>query len=132
MCSILEVGTPSLKMEKRLVTAVLISIVFIAILQWAAPKLFPELAPKPAKPAVTSTASGARPSPGSPATATATAPTSTTAPAASVTSTTASSPVAPVTAAPLKPPTAGISATRHGTAAASPQHRAPSCDAELS
>ncbi len=60
MFSILEVGTPSLKMEKRLVTAVLISIVFIAILQWAAPKLFPGLAtPPPAKPVVTSTGSKA-------------------------------------------------------------------------
>ncbi len=61
-------------MEKRLVTAVLISIVFIAVLQWAAPKLFPELAKAP-KPAVTSTA--ATPKPATPSTSPASPPTGT-------------------------------------------------------
>src|SRR5258708_8637286 len=76
MCSILTVGTPSRKMETRPVTAVLISIVFIAVLQWAAPKLFPELAKAP-KPAVTSTAATAKPT--APSTSPASPPTGTTA-----------------------------------------------------
>src|SRR5580765_5866676 len=91
MFSILEVGTPSLKMEKRLVTAVLISIVFIAILQWAAPRLFPGLA-QPEKPAVTSTRSPASPKP-------AATTTSTTA-GAGGTSTVAPAPVAAASTAP--------------------------------
>lgn len=94
MFSILEVGTPSLKMEKRLVTAVLISIVFIAILQWAAPRLFPGLA-QPDKPAVTSTRSTSSPKPAATTSTTTTAGgTSTVAPAPI-----AAAPVAPATIA---------------------------------
>ena len=94
-------------MEKRLVTAVLISIVFIAVLQWAAPKLFPELA-KPAKPAVTSTAGG-NPKAPPPSTTSASAPTSTTGTTA-VTSTEAPAPAAPATVSSPTPRSA-ISAT---------------------
>jgi YidC/Oxa1 family membrane protein insertase len=75
-------------MEKRLVTAVLISIVFIAVLQWAAPKLFPDLA-KPAQPA-TSTAHNPKPA--------AAPPTSTTTPS-SATATTAATPTTASSAA---------------------------------
>src|SRR5947209_17295747 len=55
--SILEVGTPSHDMEKRIFAAVLISIGLLWLWAALAPKLFPELAKKPAppKPAVTST-----------------------------------------------------------------------------
>src|SRR5437764_567863 len=55
--SILEVGTPSHDMEKRIFAAVLISIGLLWLWAAVAPKLFPELAKKPAppKPAVTAT-----------------------------------------------------------------------------
>ncbi len=103
MFSILEVGTPSHKMEKRLVTAVLISIVFIAILQWAAPKLFPKLAtPQPEKPPVTSTASGTS-APKPSATATSSTGTTDTAAATTATTSAAPAPLAPVSVAPARP-----------------------------
>lgn len=92
MFSILEVGTPSRKMEKRLVTAVLISIVFIAILQWASPKLFPKLDTPPRhETAATSTTSTAS------KTAPATKTTTTAAPASVPPVTVPTPPVAPVT-----------------------------------
>src|SRR5689334_1560283 len=55
--SILEVGTLSHDMEKRIFAAVLISIGLLWLWAALAPKLFPELARKPAppKPAVTAT-----------------------------------------------------------------------------
>src|SRR5437588_12873448 len=55
--SILEVGTPSPDMEKRIFAAVLISIGLLWLWAAVAPRLFPELAKKPAppKPAVTAT-----------------------------------------------------------------------------
>src|SRR5437762_3482895 len=43
----LEAGTPSRDMEKRIFIAVLISIGFLWLWAYAAPKLFPELARKP-------------------------------------------------------------------------------------
>jgi len=46
--SILEVGTPSLEMEKRIFAAVLISIAFLWLWAAVAPKLFPDLMKKPA------------------------------------------------------------------------------------
>src|SRR6202171_5881092 len=84
-------------MEKRLVTAVLISIVFIAILQWAAPKLFPELA-RP-KPAVTST-SAEKPASSQPAAGTSgVPPAATTSGAPAVTTSSVAPEPAPVAAA---------------------------------
>src|ERR1041385_4164902 len=55
--SILEVGTPSHDMEKRIFAAVLISIGLLWLWAALAPKLFPELTKKvaPPKPAVTAT-----------------------------------------------------------------------------
>jgi YidC/Oxa1 family membrane protein insertase len=86
-------------MEKRLVTAVLISIVFIAILQWAAPKLFPDLAKQPATTTATSTATdtGKTTTGAPPAAATGSAPSTTT---AAATTTTTTSAAASMTAAP--------------------------------
>ncbi len=59
--STLEVGTPSLEMEKRTFLAVLISIVVLWTWAAIAPKLFPDLVKKPVppKPAATSVSKGA-------------------------------------------------------------------------
>src|SRR5215212_1247236 len=43
----LEAGTPSLEMEKRIFVAVLISLAFLWLWAAVAPKLFPELVKKP-------------------------------------------------------------------------------------
>src|ERR1041385_7559483 len=85
--SILEVGTLSHDMEKRIFAAVLISIGLLWLWAALAPKLFPELARKPAppKPAVTATTATSATTPAAPTTTTvqptATTP-ATTAPAA--------------------------------------------------
>ena len=56
--SILEVGTRSLEMEKRIFLAVVISIALLGLWAWSLPKFFPELAkkPEPAKLATATTA----------------------------------------------------------------------------
>lgn len=95
-------------MEKRLITAVLLSIVFIAALRWAAPKFFPELAkPVPDKPAVTSTAQGKTPA----TTTTATATTTTGSAASSPVPATATTALAPASAVAPPRPTKAISAS---------------------
>src|SRR4051794_18767057 len=97
MFSILEVGTPSHKMEKRLTSAVALSILFIVALRWAAPRFFPDLAkPVPDKPAVTSTAQGKTPA--------ATTNTTSTTGSTPVSSTAATSTAATATPAPVPPP----------------------------
>jgi YidC/Oxa1 family membrane protein insertase len=107
-------------MEKRLVTAVLISIVFIAVLQWAAPKLFPDLA-KPAQP-VTSTAHNTKPA-AAPSTTSATPPTSTTATTGTATSP-APSAATPVASPPPIPQLAISAATRQETIVDAPEFTA--------
>jgi YidC/Oxa1 family membrane protein insertase len=92
-------------MEKRLVTAVLVSIVFIAILQWAAPKLFPDYAKS--KPAVTSTATTTSTTAGNQPAVT-TSSTAASPSVASPTTTSVSPAPVPVAAAVITPPAAPI------------------------
>src|SRR5687767_10195155 len=56
--SILEVGTRSPDMEKRIFAAIILSIGVLVLWSWVAPMIFPELArkPVPAKPVATTTA----------------------------------------------------------------------------
>jgi YidC/Oxa1 family membrane protein insertase len=87
-------------MEKRLITAVLASIVFIALLQWSAPKLFPDLA-KP-RPAAESTTASTQTT-ATKTTATAATTTAATTTTATATTATSSAAARPATAAAMKP-----------------------------
>src|SRR5215212_1894515 len=98
----LEAGTPSLEMEKRIFVAVLISLAFLWLWAAVAPKLFPELVKKPVpvepKAATTTTPPAGKPDAVQPVQS-APPPSGAAAPA-----TTSAAPAAAITTAPLAAP----------------------------
>lgn len=110
MFSILEVGTPSLEMEKRLVTAVLVSIAFLWLWAWAAPRIFPDLAKQQQQKQKASESSTTTVTPSAEAAKTGSQPAAKTTPAVSASTATTGSAATAKPAQPLTPVSASVAA----------------------